>query len=64
MIVARLKPLPIFEGMTVRQIESTLIARRVDRLTNQALDRPEAEARAEKLRDALTLKPRKLKGTA
>lgn len=49
------------EGKTVRQIEAILIARRVDRIVNERLERPAAVQRAKVLSNALTtLTPRKL----
>lgn len=50
-----------FEGKTVRQIEAILIARRVDRIVSERLERPAAVQRAKVLANALTtLTPRKL----
>lgn len=49
------------EGKTVRQIEAILIARRVDRIVNERVERPAAVQRAKVLANALTtLTPRKL----
>ncbi|GGO35746.1 hypothetical protein GCM10010991_28520 [Gemmobacter aquaticus] len=50
-----------FEGKTARQIEAILIARRVDRIVNERLERHAAVQRANVLANALTtLTPRKL----
>lgn len=50
-----------FNGKTVRQIEAILIARRVDRIVSERLERPAAVQRAKVLANALTtLTPRKL----
>jgi hypothetical protein len=45
-------------GRTVRQIESSLIAHRVDRIIGEHVERPAALRRADMLVAALTLKPR------
>ena len=48
-------------GKTVRQIETILVARRVDRIINEQVERPAMAKRAKTLVHALTtLKPRKL----
>ena len=51
----------LLEGKTARQIEAILIARRVDRIVNERVERPAAVQRAKVLANALTtLTPRKL----
>ena len=61
MAVPERKPPAQFEGKTVRQIEAILIARRVDRIVRERLERPAAVQRAKVLANALTtLTPRKL----
>ena len=50
----------LIAGKTVRQIETILIARRVDRIVNERLERPAAVQRANALRTALTIPRRKL----
>ena len=51
----------LLAGKTARQIETILIARRVDRIVNERVARPAMVKRAKTLVHALTtLKPRKL----
>lgn len=51
----------LLAGKTARQIETILVARRVDRIINERLERPAVVKRAKALAHALTtLKPRKL----
>ena len=51
----------LLAGKTARQIETILVARRVDRIINEQVERPTVVKRAKTLVHALTtLKPRKL----
>jgi hypothetical protein len=45
-------------GRTVRQIESVLIAHRVDRVINEHVERPDALRRVRVFRDTLSLAPK------
>lgn len=61
MAVPERKAPALLAGKTVRQIEAILIARRVDRIVSERLERPAAVQRAKVLASALTtLTPRKL----
>lgn len=51
----------LLAGKTARQIETILVARRVDRIIKEQVERPAVVRRAKTLVHALTtLKPRKL----